>query len=381
MTEFEKHEIEGIQKMQERITKQKKRKGTWWKVLLTLLIILLIIAGIIFAIVWHKLDLIQYEDEIPPVSPTTVTEPDEVIIISEPEEDIVDISGLEEVSEPLEIPDMEIFRDSDVLNILLIGTDERADHFDDNARSDSMIILSIHKTNKTVRLISLERGMAAPILEGEYEGQYDWLTHIFRYGGADLLKRTVEYCFKVDIPYYVRFNFNSVEDIVNAIGGVDINLTSAESDGLNGYVYTNAKTRHEVHEGLNHLDGYDALQFCRLRFIDSDWQRVERQRKVILAVVQEVKGAGLSEYNELANTVLPMVQTNMNKLEIAQLALYAPTFLKSDFDQMTIPKEGTYGGMTIMGNKGSFAPDYEINNDLIHRFLYEGATSAELLAE
>ena len=377
-----------MSKENSKATEKKEKRGLFWKILIAVFLVLIILAGAIFAIVWHKLDLIQYEDEIPDATQTRTAdgnddpdaEPDEKHD-EDQDEGVVDVSGLEMVTEPPEIPDMEIFGDSDVLNIMVIGTDERADDFSTNARSDCMIILSINKEDKTVKMISLERGMGVPILEGQYEGQYDWLTHVFRYGGADLLKKTVEYCFKVEVPYYVRFNFHSVEDVVNAVGGVDIELTALEADGLNGKIRSNAITRHEVHEGLNHLDGYDALQFARQRYIDSDWRRVERQRKVILAVVEAVKGAGLLEFNELADTVLPMIQTNMEKSQVADLIFYAPTFLKSDFDQMTIPKKGTYGGMAAMEGRTAYAPDYEINNDLIRRFLYEGATSEELLAE
>ena len=358
---------------------KKQKKGTFRKALLFVVIFLVLIIGAVFAFVWHKLDLIRYENELPSTAELT----------SEPEagddfaadEEIVDISGLEAVTELPEIPDAEIFGESDVLNILVIGTDERADHFDDNARSDCMILVSIHKGDKTVKLVSLERGMGVPILEGGYAGQYDWLTHVFRYGGAELLRKTVEYCFKVEVPYYVRLIFDSVEGIVDTVGGVDIELTALEAAGLNGQVYTNAETRAEVHEGLNHLDGYDALQYCRLRYIDSDWKRVERQRKVIFAVVEAARGFGLAEYNDLADTVLPMVRTNMKKLEIAELILYVPSFLRSEFDQMTLPKAGTYGSMTVMGGRHAFAPDFEINSDLLRRFLYEGADAKDLLAE
>ena len=132
---------------------------------------------------------------------------------------------------------------------------------------------------------------------------------------------------------------------------------------------------------MNHLDGGNALAYARLRAIDSDWQRVGRQRKVILAVVDALKESSLLELNELADTVLPLIQTNLTKLEIAELILYAPNFLTSEFDQMTIPKQGTYGGMKIRNGASAFAVDFELNNDLLHRFLYEGASSAQLLAE
>lgn len=366
------------------MSNKKKKKSVAGKIVLLFVLSLLLVLALIIAFFASKLDKIQYADETKqPDYHAEATDPNETSAATEPEEEeeIVDISGLEQVETAPPIPDSEVFEDSDVFNILLIGTDERTKEFSEKARSDSMILMSIDKKNNTVKLVSLERGIAAPVLEGQYKGQYDWLTHIFRYGGADLLMKTVEHCFKVDVDHYVRINFNAFAQVVDAIGGVDIELTKAESQALNGYVYTNAKTKHLVKEGVNHLDGYDALQYARLRFIDSDWVRVGRQRTVILAVVEALKDSSLLELNDLADTVLPMVQTNLTKLQIAELVLYAPNFLKASFDQMTIPKKGTYGGLTVMGGRGSFAIDFEVNNDLLHRFLYEGATSEELLAE
>jgi anionic cell wall polymer biosynthesis LytR-Cps2A-Psr (LCP) family protein len=169
-----------------------------------------------------------------------------------------------------------------------------------------------------------------------------------------------------------------VKKIVDLIGGIDIELTKAEADSLTWNWGNPVK---QFHEGINRLDGRWALSYARLRKIDSDWQRVGRQRKVILAVVDEMKNSSLLELNELANEVLPMIQTNMTKMDITELVLYAPKFLTSEFDQMTIPKTGTYGGIPIRGNQYGFGVDYEINNDLLYRFLYEGTSSEELLAE
>ena len=102
---------------------------------------------------------------------------------------------------------------------------------------------------------------------------------------------------------------------------------------------------------------------------------------MILSVVDKLKESSLLTLFDLADEVLPMIQTDLTKEEIVQLVLYAPSFLTSEFDEMTIPKQGTYGDMPIRNNSYGFKVDYEINNDLLYRFLYEGASSEELLAE
>ena len=196
-------------KYERKVPKKVKKKHPVLKVFLIILMMLLLLIAAVVGFLWSKLDLIQYDDEID--KSAYYTEPMDAEATEEPEDDIVDISGLELVeTEPI-IPDSEVVDDDNVLNILLIGTDERSKDFSTNARSDSMILVSIDKDQNTVKLVSLERGIAAPVLEGQYAGQYDWLTHIFRYGGADLLCKTVEHCFKIDVDNYVRLNLNSVK--------------------------------------------------------------------------------------------------------------------------------------------------------------------------
>lgn len=178
------------------------RKGTKniAKGLLVLAIIaisLLITAGGYY---WSKLDKLQFDDgKIE--SGGTFDESDNDVL--EEQVRMSDaISGLEK-HEAISA-DGDINRNADYINILLIGTDERTEYFSDNARGDSCMILTLGKTDGSVKLASLERGMGVPILEGQYKGQYDWLTHTFRYGGADLMMREVRECFKVDVDRYVK---------------------------------------------------------------------------------------------------------------------------------------------------------------------------------
>ena len=327
-------------------------------------LVLLVLAGALALYLWNKLDLIVFDNEMDHSIYETMTLPED-----QEDELILDIGDQEVNETTAEIPEGELMHHSEVINILLIGTDERTKDFNVNARSDSMILVSINKHNNSVKLISLERAIGVPILEGKYEGQYDWLTHVFRYGGSELLTKTVEHCFKIDIDHYIRMNFHSVEEVVDAIGGIEVELTAAEASALNNTpIFDNGQKR--LSSGTNHLLGSAALGFARLRSIDSDWQRVGRQRKVILAVVDKLKGSSLSTLNDLADQVLPLIQTNMTKLDIAQLMLYAPSFLTADFDQMTLPESDIYGYVRIMNNRYGFAVDYEVVNPMLREYLY-----------
>ncbi|NLL63275.1 MAG: LCP family protein [Ruminococcaceae bacterium] len=309
---------------------EKVKNGKIKKILIAVFVTLLSLCLVVFAFVWNKLDLLQTDEDIQKIdaSVSESEEPKEDIILSE--DDIKDLTMIN--TKPV-IPDMEIYEDKNVVNILLIGTDERVKHFSTNARSDSMIILSINKEKHTVKLVSLERGMGVPILEGQYKGQYDWLTHVFRYGGADLLMKTVETCFRVKVDRYIRVNFNTFIQIVDSIGGVDINLTEAEANYMIGQKYN-------VVPGPNKLDGKEALSYSRIRKIDSDWSRVVRQRNVIQSAFIAAKELSLVELNKMANDILPLIQTNLTKGEIAALILESPNLVGKELEQMTIPKKG-----------------------------------------
>lgn len=330
----------------------KKKKGKIVAAVIILIILAILIGG--FAFVKGKLNLIDYDDG-----------KKEYATIQEGDEDQLDLdlSGLEQV-DPQGIPSGEIYKDKNVINVLLLGTDERTKDFSDNARSDSMMLLSINTKDHTAKLVSLERGMGVPILEGPYKGQYDWLTHCFRYGGADLVMKEVRECFRVDVDHFVRVNFFSVESIVDLLGGIDIELTAAEAKYLNGMPGRNFSA------GVSHLDGEAALSYARCRSIDSDWQRVKRQQTVIQACADKLKGSSVSTLNELLNQILPMVQTNFTQGEITKLMLEAPEFLGVEFERMTLPAEGTYGGMTGMGGRSMFAPDFAENAKILREFLY-----------
>lgn len=268
------------------------------------------------------------------------------------------------------LSDADLASDKDIFNILLLGTDERVAKFSTNARADSIMILSLNKRDNTMKLVSLQRGMGFPILEGKYKGQYDWLTHLFRYGGADLMMKSIREVLNVDVQYYVRVNFNTFTQLIDSVGGVDVELTATEAAGLNGEVRTNARTKHKVYEGANHLDGYDALQYSRLRYTDSDWKRVQRQRNVIQAVVSAAGDMNLFEINEMLDTVLPLVQTNLTSTDILGLIPYVPAVLGQEFEQKTIPVKGTYGSMEGMGGRTLYAVDFQENSEILREFLY-----------
>lgn len=345
------------------------------KILITILLLLILAVGAGVWFVMDKLNRIDYKEPESEQAAEEIVVQETEVVEEEPEEEELILVSEEEMSalgiSEAQLTDMDIFSDNDVFNVLLLGTDERRHNFAANARADSIMILSIDKENKDMKLVSIQRGMGVPILEGQYKGQYDWITHCFRYGGAELMLKEIRECLRVDVDRYVRVNFDSFAEIIDAVGGVDIELTALEAQGLNGEVRTNAYAKHKMYEGVNHLDGYDALQYSRLRYIDSDWKRIQRQRNVIQAVVHKAQGLSLIELNDVANTILPLINTNLTKTEILDLVLFAPNIIGADIEQMSIPQKGTYGGMIGMGGRNLYAVDFEANATILREFLYE----------
>ena len=195
---------------------------------------------------------------------------------------------------------------------------------------------------------------------------------MFRYGGANLVLKTVRTCFNVDVDRYIRVNFNTVIAGIDAIGGVDVEMSQAEVDYFNAAYYNYIKENNmpAFQVGMNHLDGTLSMYYARLREIDSDWTRVQRQRKLVLAGMEKIKSAGLKGLDTLANDVLPLVQTNLTKLELAELMLLAPGLLGAEVEQMTIPVKDTYGLMKGMGGRTLYAVDFETNAKVLHDYLY-----------
>lgn len=364
----------------------------WGKVLLALAAVLLALAGMAALYVNGKLDLLRYSDG-------SVSE---VGTIDAGEDQDLDATGLVHNDGEMEMPEGSPFADEDVLNILLIGTDERTEAVNDadafthlnqldgtedttefsaDARADTLILVSLNIREDTIKLVSIERGTGVPILLDGYEGQYDWITHTFRYGGAKLAMDTVEDCFNVQVDHYVRVNFNSFVQIVDAVGGVDIEITDLEAKALNWEVPSNSMLIvDKVEPGLNHFDGYTALQYARLRKIDNDWKRIERQRTVIAAVLDQVKNASVTELDNLLNTVLPLVQTNFTKSEIAALLVQLPGFLGAEIEQLSMPLQGTYGVRTGMDDRLMYDPDWAVNIKALQDFLYNGETAEAVIA-
>lgn len=190
-------------------------------------------------------------------------------------------------------------------NIALLGLDARDNTFE-NSRSDCIMIISINNETKDVKIASVYRDTYLQI-----EGiGLDKVTHAYAYGKAPLALSAINTNLDLDITQYVTINFESVIKIVDAIGGVEIEVTSAEATQIPGISGA----------GTYNLTGTQALAYGRIRKIDNDYVRTERMRTVVIKVFEKAKALSLTKLNSLIDELLPEVYTNITQKEILSYA-------------------------------------------------------------
>ena len=255
-------------------------------------------------------------------------------------------------------PTEEAFHDPKVINILFLGTDHRVND-EERGRADSNMLCSFNTRNGNIRLISFERGIGVPV---PGRGS-DLLTHAYHWGGPLLSQSIISQMFQVDLRGYIQVDFQCFADIIDAIGGVDIELTDLEANALAGVIPTQVWAWGEVHEGMNHLSGHDALQYCRLRSIDSDWNRQQRQRTVLEQIRKKYGGMSLQKKIQTVNEILPMLHTNLKRSDVLKLMFNMPRLLHGNIAQLQVPdKNYTEGYIRCV-------PEYEAKK--IANFIYE----------
>lgn len=248
-----------------------------------------------------------------------------------------------------------------VMNILLIGTDERVESYDDKGRGDVTMLCSLDMDTKSIRLISFERSTGMP-----WSGHGDiMLSSTYAYGGPELTLNAISSVFDVPIDAYVHVDFEGFSKIIDAMGGIDIYLTAEEANAVNedmwyGNVYT---------EGDCHLNGESALKYCRLRRIDDNWHRVQRQRNAIQAVITKAKSLRVAGIKKLAEAAIPLTDTSLSRRQLLTLILAAPKFAGVQAEQMTVPdREHIW---TYTGEEGAVTGcDRSFESRRIKQFLY-----------
>ena len=229
---------------------------------------------------------------------------------------------------------------SDLVNILLVGQDAREG--EDGARSDSMILCTYNKATQELTMTSFLRDLYVPI-PGYGSNR---INAAYAFGGAHLLKKTIDENFHSAIDGCIEVDFSHFAEIIDQLGGVEMELRQDEAEVIN------RQTGSSLTEGLQRLDGFQALTYSRIRSLDldGDFSRTNRQRKVINALVNSLRGSSLRELTPVIGNILPMLTTDLNR---GQLFLYAleilPNLSGMDIQSQRIPVDGTYSDRTIDG--------------------------------
>lgn len=249
----------------------------------------------------------------------------------------------------------DVMHDSDVMNVLLIGSDERGSV--DTARSDAMIVLSVNENTKKIVMTSILRDSYVNI--PGYGMQR--INHSYQMGGPALLIQTIEENFKIGIDYYASVDFFAFMDIIDCVDGVEITVTDEEVQWVNAYV---AELNGILGDpegdgyisgaGTLTMTGKQALAYSRIRYVGTDFARTERQRTVLNAVIDKLKSANPIQLFRVVNTVLPDVDTDMDDHAMTMTLFKAITYLGYDIEQFRVPMDGTWwnedaGGQEVLG--------------------------------
>ena len=270
-------------------------------------------------------------------------------------------------------------KDKDVFNFLLVGVDRRDKSW--NGNSDSMMLVSINYAAKRISVVSLMRDTYVDIPEVGYHK----LNNAYARGGGPLLTATISDNYGVNVSSYAAVDFENMIQIVDAIGGIDMEWTSSEIVVANGYMMDMCDTLGlngydyilPTESGTYHCNGVQAVAYARNRYVgNSDYARTERQRYVISQIVRRVKEMNVTELTSFVSEVLPLVTHNMKTKDIWDLVRRAPELLEYEIVMDRIPYDGHYD-VIYVNSQDMLVPDWEYTINQLHETIYGDGSISE----
>lgn len=273
--------------------------------------------------------------------------------------------------------------DSNWLNVLLLGSDQRK--ASEPYRTDTMMICSINKSTGEVKLTSIMRDTAMYMGEfGNQSGLYRMNVACYA-GGPEYLMQFLNDNLNLNISSYVMVDFTSFSTIAEQLGGIEIDVSQAEMEEINYNLHRQAKVAYE--SGMSeeeiyatyvyleeygedvHLNGPQVLGYARIRKLDTDSLRTERQRKVLIAMLEKLRTRTPQEIMSLAMSLGGYVTTNMSIDDIITVALVV---VNSDMDveQLRLPVNGSYVQETRDGEAMLYDTNWDTNATAVHEFIY-----------
>lgn len=216
-------------------------------------------------------------------------------------------------------------RGTGYLNVALFGVDSRDNELGEGTRSDTIMIASLNRETLEVKISSVYRDT----LLQQSDGTLNKANAAYAYGGPEGAVAMLNENLDMDIEHYVTVNFNALIDVIDAVGGVEIDVQQEEISYINGYAteiikVTGKDSMGVMEPGLQTLNGVQATAYSRIRYTaGDDFKRAERQREVLTKVIEKLQGASLSQINKIIDKVFPEVSTNFTLTEILDYALDA----------------------------------------------------------
>ncbi|MBQ1389432.1 MAG: LCP family protein [Clostridia bacterium] len=268
----------------------------------------------------------------------------------------------------------QLLNDPMVLNVMLFGADKNDGS---SQRSDTIIMMSIDNRHKKLKITSFMRDLWVYIPEYGYSK----LNHSYAYGGPKLTIATIEQNFGINIDRYAVVDFDSFREIIDILGGIDMELSAEEIDYINWQCWKNhqVKTRNELQDapGMVHLNGRQALWYARNRgdeemgFAGSDFDRTDRQRKLIRKLASDMKSASLADIIAIVDKIGPLVTTNLKKNEITTLVANSLTYLSYNLVEYRLPSDSNYDAGWHYGMSTLDIVDMDKERKQLSIFVYE----------
>lgn len=286
-----------------------------------------------------------------------------------PKEDIVINEGVEQLASLGE----------GYLNVALFGVDSREGDLEKNTRTDCIIVASLNKETKEIKMASVYRDTLLDLSEGTLQK----CNAAYSFGGPKQAINMLNMNLDLDIQNYVTVDFGVVAEVVDLLGGLDIEIKEEEVEPLNKFVYeTGQVAGKEAHfvggSGIQHLDGVQATTYARIRSTaGGDFTRTERQRLVIEKIVEKMMKSDLATINKIIDEVFPTISTNFTMTEILSYAKYFNQYKLGENTGFPIDKATD----TISGLGSIVIPvSLEDNVKKLHEFLFgteEGYTPSD----
>ena len=364
---------------------RKKKKILLYIAIVFLLILLLLIAILcIFSFYYSKLNIQRIASNETKIQEPSLNNKENTVMEqalsketdvlpgSDTQEPNVDVKATEHLTES--------DKNEEVRNILLIGVDnDYLEGIEQRGNADGLVLLSINQNTKKIVMTSLLRDIDVPLDNGGHTK----LTLAYPMGGTQLLVDVIEKNFDIPIDNYVLVNYLNIIEIVDAFGGIQVDVTEDELYWMQEKIYNlNILTQNEPYaniipqdqSGVLNLNGIQTVAYMRIRYAgNGDYERTDRIRVVVMQLKEKARHMSLSELKKMADIVLPCIQTDLSAGDLLSLIANSFRYLKYEMVSNRVPIDGSFYETESVGSE--VIVDFSVNREYLQRVIYEGQES------